>query len=495
MIVAVAMADLVVEAAMEVDEGQDLAEAAGAKHTEDDIDIPPDPRELDNDCVEVTHIDHISLAPSRGGFVLEHKVIGETHFFPYEVSLHFHGKYAYVKEPEGVKWVNSIFKQSLWSTKDNKWLILHQDLDGWSAQWLDKVSQADYIVRYIKWPTSMADAPPFTCTVVKFTRASRKTVSIYWDLDSCEYLAPKGSVWVRERVSKRWGTMLQDHGLGADEHVKHSRQSIAKAGVKLEHTSLSTAVVVLLLSKWAGKCPQPLKEAASRLMPEFMSRTCCHKLFSIHIVVDAECSPDFFAERIGDVRLEVCNLQVSVKPLTHSDKWNRLPLALRHHCPFTRNAQLPVHELLQLLGSKPNWCWLLSQLVHSISKHIDSRWSCISGMQIAPPSYNWMYYGRKDPEVRRMLAAQALSCRKKRKSELAPDSNGVKHVAHSDWHVAREIREQADAYLGSMQTTAGGAHHVALCNDGSRLGGRDRLHGAMMDMQSGWTWWAPTQAR
>ena len=93
-----------------------------------------------------------------------------------------------------------------------------------------------------------------------------------------------------------------------------------------------------------------------------------------------------------------------------------------------------------------------------------------------------------------MLAAQALSCSRKRKSELVPNSHGVKHVAQSDWHVAREIRERAEAYLGSMQTIAEGARHVALCNDGSRLGGRDRMHGAMLDMQSGWTWWAPTQA-
>ena len=218
--VAVAMADLVMEAAMEVDEGQDLAEAAGAKPTEDDI--PLDPRDPDNECVEVPHHGHVSLVPCPGGYVLEHKVIGETHFFPCEVSLHFHEEYAFVKEPKGVKWVNSIFKQSLWSTKDNKWLILHQDLDGWSTQWLDKVSKADYTVRYIEWPTLMADAPPFTCTLVVFTRASRKAVNIYWDLDSCEYLTSKGSTWVRDKFSKRRGAMLQEHGMCADEHVKHS---------------------------------------------------------------------------------------------------------------------------------------------------------------------------------------------------------------------------------------------------------------------------------
>ena len=454
---------------------------------------PPDPRDPTNECKEVPHKSCVTLVPCSGGQLLEHKMTGETHFFPSseKASLHIHeGQYAFVATPTKVEWVNGIFKQSLWKTKDNKLLILHQDSDGWSTQWLDVVSKVDYMMRYIHWSTELEGKPPFTCALVVFPMANPKSVNVFWDLDSCKYFNDKGSAWIRDKLSRKWRPYLQELGIDVDQHVKNGRQARG-LGAKVEHASLSTSILLTVFSKWASRASDGLQVASISLMQMLITRACCHETFAIPVVVNADIHPQYFSELIGDVQLHVCNFKVCVKPLTHCPKWANLPRAARTHCPFTRNANMTLWDFFAALALKPNWKWLFGQVLFAVSKHIDSRWRCISGSQVAPPSYDLTYYDRKDAEVRRALAVQALSC--KRKAVSVPESRTVKVVAKVDWHLAREIRERAWAYSDTVQVVAEHAVRVAICSDASRLGGRDRLHGAMMDMQSGWTWWAPTQ--
>ena len=484
--VAVAMEEPDVDHAVappELDDDQIVAPQAVA---------PPDPRDPKNECEEVPHKCCVALVPCIGGQLLEHKVTGETHFFPStnKASIHFHEHYAFVATSTNVEWVNKIFKQSLWKTTDNKLLILHQDSDGWSTQWLDAVSKVDYTMRYIHWSTELEGKLPFTCALVVFPMANPKSVNMFWDLDSCKLFNEKGSPWIREKLCRKWRAYLQELGIDLDQHVKNGRMARGP-GAKVEHTSLSTSIFLTVLSKWASRASEHLQGSSADLMQTLITKACCHESFAIPIVVNADLHPNYFAELIGDVQLRVCNFQVCVKPLTHCPKWATIPSATRTHCPFTRNANMALWDFLVALALKPNWRWLFGQVVFAVSKHIDSRWRCISGSQITPPSYDWTYYGRKDAEVRRALAVQALSC--KRKATSVPESRTVKAVTTCDWHLAREIRERAWAYSDTVQVVAEPAVRVAICSDASRLGGRDRLHGAMMDMQSGWTWWAPTQ--
>ena len=481
---------------------------------------PPNPKADPDRCIKVSHEGRAKLYDYNGQYLLHHSGTGEFHAYPKgsQPTLHFAGKYAYVSEGDATVWVNSIFKKSLWQDQGCSQLFVFESFpDGWRSRWLVDI-QKEHATRKVEW--SVAPGEAVTLSYIACQVPVNGCI-LFWDLQRLvTSLDPKRDMdCVSKKLRDSWAPLLNHFGVKTDKngHILYGRKcrqsEEANAGPsRLESSAISSAALIFLLLMWHKKGSDKQKPLAKALLTNLLSE-CCSDSLKLDFAVRPEVKPNFDVNVQSDFAMKASGPDhaVDLSELLASKLWNcRVVKSVRKDFPiaFRDSKSVSLVDLLSALAFKDKFAWLFTQLVFCIAKHIDTRWQLLPNSEDVLDVDNIAFHARKDPVVRQSFAKAHLALGRKRK---LPDTECDSHGDHPGLEGRRsrakrasavsataahmdDIKEEGQRYLVSCIEDMSDAKQVGYCNDGSRLGGKNRLHGAQMNLNTGVSCWPPTQA-
>lgn len=173
--------------------------------------------------------------------------------------------------------------------------------------------------------------------------------------------------------------------------------------------------------------------------------------------------------------------------------------------PMKARGWLPLSAVLAFLTQRPQLKWLAAQLLDGVARKADTS---IPFLKLPQECLEVSFESRRlrDP----MLRARALQlCR----ARFGKGKTGAKNRVDKGASAATKARRRADAaaakaivtcrdkaqersqYLVAARQAFAGSNRVCVAFDASRGGGRKRTNFACLDLCSGWSCWAPPQAR
>ena len=457
---------------------------------------PPHPGQTQG-CHEVPHREVLSLQHGGGTVSLQNGMSGESHVFTVaDVSLHFDSAgHAFTSERQCqaeqpvVRWVSSLLQWSAWRAPCGSHFIFRKLDDGFQSVWCDELMK-DFQVHYVNF--GMKEGGETLCTgkAYEFRVPKSKSGScIFWGLGGFQNAVGyghKGTDWLSSGLSRSWMKLLEGMQMGASDVILAHGMTLSE-DLTLQRVSASTPACLLLLLSW-GNGPHALQTpggsmSATLVLTELLKASCMEH-FSL----------DLFEDRgfqRGVQSRGLCHtLQVTSLVVTFTKS------ALSRHCKVSpeQGYQVGLVELLERLRGKSQLKWIFLQVLFGVADHLEQ-----SFQQLGWPTDAFVHAAshtvghRKDPVLRHALACKAASSRWAR--------NGKRLVAAAA-ATGRQMQDAASyektwemfLYWRNVQHEFRGSLLVAIAPDATRIGGRSRLCGPIMDLQSGLAAWMPPQA-
>jgi len=466
--------------------------------------VPPDPALCGPLCVEVDHCQLLTLRRDDAGrAVLRNSCTGEEHRFEdgVEATLHFHKKRGFVSVG-GVQttWASKLLKASVWEcAADKRRFVYRKHADGHDVHWQSELQQ-QYTAGRLCYRVQGRE---FACSALHFAHGRPEgPCAVFWDMETVKSaLCLRGlsadslRVWVSNGFSKSWAKLLLKCGCTtADELAmvdsKGASSSTSSGEVVVTRHTISTRALLFCLAHW---CKTLKHEADKDSAASFGQGLVEHTCGTAHCrLQNAQVPALARAKGVQALDLPMSGGMVDVSELKTCPWWKSLPSPTRSQAAFLKQDQVSVMVFIVFLSRYACMLDYFAAVVGALSHLVELGAANLiaAGVSILD-AVEGRPYCRKDPELRRQVRRQLL---------MANIGKSYKHVGKLATAMGKKVslgsrHNHIDCfrYWLASQRALAGEHLIAMCADGSRFGGKERLMSAVMGLGCGVVCWAPPQ--
>ena len=214
------------------------------------------------------------------------------------------------------------------------------------------------------------------------------------------------------------------------------------------------------------------------------------------VFLTEQISGDFFGTSEGDVALHCRHGRVCAVALKASPRCAALSRGARAACQMLGD-QMELSDFLCLCQRHATLHWLFQQTLRQLSFLLQMEVMARNGAFChCNASDAWQFRSRA--ERKRELASAALSSARASKaakrSEVTGRSPAVSRCASMQQQLTpHQVQKNLCEYFRASRGALEDAKMVALCDDGSRKGGKERLCSLLMNLATGSTCFGPPQ--
>lgn len=450
---------------------------------------PPDPQKT-RGVREVPH-DYLRLVVGKEKAILCNQLTGEICQLPGKPDdscLHFSNGFGYVTIAKKSRWVKEFLRWSIFSMSTGEQFAFRKTSQGYECKWLN-----DFTGR--QWATE------FGLTMLRLDQTNSATgcrifISLVDMLSQLKETDVSGK-FIAKKISKTYRQVLQKHlgGSLAEEHFLYSdRQVLSKAKdgssndnlKQLSSPMVSLLGFLVLLLHMTAHGVDSEKEKSHGLLDKILDKYGGED--SLSVILDSKWKPGMRDTGPGHLHLQARG---------HFDResFQGHPAFHRLLSPKERSAlRSQGQDVATLMANgfaKKQVQWLSDQLLFEVAKLIEAKvvlldWRRDEAVQVE---------GRK---TRSDLAKNARNHKKQKalsKSSLGSFATSTISSRKKGTYVGFDKRQQQQLtryVLGARQRFFK-SNIIAMSSDEARVGGKGRLYGALMDLETGLACWGPPQ--
>ena len=451
---------------------------------------PLDPRVPGCEAVELTHVGHLHLTSLEGKTILRHDLTGEEVIMQSGVSLHFEEQLAYLKFAGGdMAWANKLLAWSAWGLHGDTFCFMTYD-DGFITKWADEVANV-HAVDY--QATDMASV-----RVARFKApVPGSGCRCFWDLQDFLLRLGSGGPWATQaelvaKLSKKWESALAFRGCDST-HILRPKLGETKNGA-IAGVTASTIAILTLLAVLSSKS---IKASGRRASSEELLKKMIQELLPTRFVLTVLGVAPFgiLSLPVHDGLVDLTGLVAALPQMLGLSRSARG--AIRGPCVKPMLAK----HLVLCSCRAAGFPWL-AKLVQAISNQLEaghigmcSRRSVLERGSFADVG---AYARKRDPALRSALARSSMApINARRVTKAASKLNVSLQKAGTKSGVTLQVYEkrmECFRYWKAAHQAMSEATQLAVAVDGTRLGGRERLCGCMLTLETGAAAWMPPQA-
>ena len=448
--------------------------------------LPPDPRIAESHCTEVSHEETVRLYPCQRdngepGQILQNDLSGEQIVLDGAgASLHYQGGLAYLAHHDGTaKWASSLFTKSVWQTQDDHRFVFHRLQDGYRCRWCHELeSFKNMVCLPLQLPESkFAQLHVWCFCTLSSQRHGRLFFELSWFLESLGL--EHSREWIGEKWRKSWRAMLEKRGFHVDHFLLPFKSSAAKVsnlnedGRCVDGHALSPPALLHWLVNLSRH-----QSGAADLCQRFLDKFLPPGTFEVQ-GPSSHCQLEILPGSLVDFRL------LMTQGWRGLQGW-QMPAALSKD-PVHLHEGLLCMEELHKASSK-----LYPAVLRGLGQRLAAGWYLLAPPQaLAPHCRAQAAAARKATEAQRK-ASDGLEKKRSAEDAALPSTVDQKDkkgkISTED---ARHTAEDRYRYWMASRRALAGAAQIAISDDDTTVGGKNRMQSVLQNLETGETMWGP----